>query len=224
MQTTSTAEVATKGFSVLVHAASGMEKTRLCRTTGNLEKTLILNIENGLLSLRDFNIPVRNITCMKDAYDVLTELKQDNHFEWVCIDSVSELAEMCLKEKMSMTKDGRQAYGWMTDAMLDLIRDFRDLNKNTYFIAKQMAGEHTGLLGPAMPGKQLCVEGKVCISYLFDEIFTIIDKPHEETGQVYRVMQTFRDDQHECKDRSGSLGRWEPMNLQKIHQKITAKQ
>jgi phage nucleotide-binding protein len=223
MQITSTAQAAQGGFSVLVHGASGMGKTRLCATTGDPERTLIANVEQGLLSLRGENIPVANITCMKDMYDLIEFMKTDQQYTWLCLDSISELGEMCLKEKMALTKDGRQAYGWMSDAMLDILKQLRSLPKNVYIIAKQMAGENSGVMGPAMPGKQLSIEGKHDITYLFDEVLALVDYTHEETQKTYRCLQTFRDDRFECKERSGALAPYEQPVLQKIQSKIMSK-
>lgn len=220
MEFSNTTKAKTHGFSVLVHGASGMGKTRLCATTGDPQRTLIANVEQGLLSLREYNIPVKDITCMKDMYDLIEYLKTDTQFDWLCLDSISELGEMCLKEKMALTKDGRQAYGWMSDAMLDILKQLRALPKNVYIIAKQMAGENSGVMGPAMPGKQLSIEGKHDITYLFDEVLALVDYTHEETQQTYRCLQTFRSDRFECKERSGVLSPYEQPNLQKIQAKI----
>jgi len=223
LEFTSTANKTNNGFTVLVHGASGMGKTRLCATTGEPERTLIGNVEKGLLSLRESNIPVKDINTMKDMYDLIEYLQSDTKFSWFCLDSISELGEMCLKEKMALTKDGRQAYGWMSDAMLDVLKKLRNLNKNVYIISKQMAGDNSGVMGPAIPGKQLSIEGKHDITYLFDEVLALVDYTHEETQQTHRCLQTQRTDQFECKDRSGALRPYEQPNLQLIQSKIMNK-
>lgn len=221
---TTTAQAAIdNGIKMLVHGPSGAGKTRLCATTG--EPTVIISAESGLLSLREFNIPVIEVKTLADvheAYRFITESADARAFRWVCLDSISEIAEVCLTAEKAKTKDPRQAYGALFDEMGGLIRAFRDLpGKNVYFSAKQERKEDqaTGaqIYFPSLPGAKLG-QG---IAYFFDECFALrVDRDGE--GNVQRWLQTGRDFQYEAKDRSGALQMYEPCDLSVIAQKIAA--
>jgi phage nucleotide-binding protein len=216
-----------QGIKVLVHGPAGAGKTVLCATTGAPDKTLILSAEAGLLSLRKMvqtapeleAVTVATISSIDDLREAYRHLKAGGHpFTWVCLDSISEIAEQVLNHEKSKTKDGRAAYGALNDTMLELLRAFRDLPMNVYMSAKQEReqDEDTGrtLYSPSLPGKRLS-QG---ISYLFDEVFALrIDK--DEQGP-YRVLVCKPDGRFEAKDRSGQLAALEVPNLAEIHNKI----
>lgn len=221
---TSTKQAASdNGIKVLVHGLAGSGKTVLCGTTQ--EPTVIISAEAGLLSLKNHDIPVievKSIQDVEDAYRFITESDESKDFRWVCLDSISEIAEVCLSAEKKLTKDPRQAYGALQDHMSGLIRAFRDLpQKNVYFSCKQSKekDETTGafLYGPSLPGAKLG-QG---ISYFFDEVFALrVEK--DEDGNPTRMLQTQRDYQFEAKDRSGSLDMFELPNLAAIAAKIKA--
>ena len=126
------------GLKVCVYGASGAGKTRLCATTG--APTVIISAESGLLSLRDTDIPVIEVQTLQDvfdAYQFVSQSAEAQHFEWVCLDSISDIGEAVLSAEKKTSKDPRQAYGAMADQMHELVRAFRDLpGKNVYFSAK----------------------------------------------------------------------------------------
>lgn len=202
---------------VLVHAPAGAGKTRLCATTGG--KPLILSAEAGLLSLRGSEIDFVEIKTMQDLYDAYTYLQTDKAHDWVCIDSISEIAEVVLSDEKTKTKDPRKAYGEMAEQMTKLIRCFRDLPKNVYMSAKQskVKDEMTGGLyyGPAAPGQQIANQ----LPYFFDLVFALHNWK-DESGTVQRAFQTQRDAQYEAKDRSGALDFIEKPDLAHIRAKI----
>ena len=155
-----------------------------------------------------------------EAYQFITESADAKHFEWVCLDSISEIAEVVLNYEKKTCKDPRQAYGQLAEQMTDLVRAFRDLpGRNVYFSCKQERAkdEHTGsmLYFPSMPGNTL----KQGVSYFFDEVFALRVEPDAE-GKPTRWLQTGRDFNYEAKDRSGCLELFEPPNLGDIAKKI----
>lgn len=220
---TTTAQAAVdNGIKVLVHGPAGAGKTSLCGTTG--EPTVIISAEAGLLSLRGHDIPVIEVKSLADvheAYKFITTSEDAKAFKWVCLDSISEIAEVCLTYEKSKTKDPRQAYGALQDEMGALIRAFRDLpGKNVYFSCKQerkddqMTGAN--MYFPSLPGSKLG-QG---IGYFFDEVFALRVE-RDADGNVSRWLQTGRDFQYEAKDRSGALDQFEPCDLSLIAKKIT---
>lgn len=209
------------GIKVLTYGQAGAGKTSLCGTTG--EPTIIISAESGLLSLRHLDIPVIEVNTIADvheAYQFITTSEEAKQFRWVCLDSISEIAEVVLNYEKKNTKDPRQAYGALAEQMQDLLRAFRDLpGKNVYMSAKcdRTKDETTGamLYGPSMPGSKIG-QG---IPYLFDEVF-VLRAEKADDGKIYRTLQTGADFQYVAKDRSGVLDLYEAPDLSLIAKKI----
>lgn len=235
---TSTREAARlHGLKVTVYGQAGAGKTRLCATTGG--PTVILSAEAGLLSLRDFDIPVIEVKSIQDvseAYQYLLSSSEARHYEWVCLDSISEIAEVVLASEKKATRDPRAAYGALQERMYDLIRAFRDLpEKNVYFSAK-MAAEKVDVVesrtagaitsnvvvgsrvsyAPSLPGTKL---GQA-LPYFTDFVLALrIEK--DTDGNSSRWLQTRSDESYIAKDRSGSLGMFIEPDLEKIKEIVS---
>lgn len=218
----STRDSAGNGIKILVHGPAGIGKTCLCATLPN---PIIISSEAGLLSLKDLDIPVVEITSwdqLKEVLDWLKNSEEASDFESVCLDSISEIAEVLLAEEKKGKVDARQAYGSMQEKMSEIIREFRDLpGKNVYMSAKQerITDDNKLLYGPSMPGQKLGQQ----ISYFFDEVFAYqIGTYKAEDGTVisYRELLTQPDGRSVAKDRSSALLSHEEPDLGKIIQKI----
>ena len=219
---TSTREAArTNGVKILVYGQAGAGKTRLCATTGG--RPIIISAESGLLSLRGTDIPVIEVSSIADVHEAYAYLvsPEGSVYDWVCLDSISEIAEVVLNFEKKAAKDPRQAYGALTEQMTDLLRAFRDLpGRNVYMSAKmeRTKDEHTGavLFGPSMPGQRLG-QG---LPYLFDEVLCLRVEKDATTGATVRALQTQPDFQYGAKDRSGALEAYEAPDLGAIAAKI----
>ncbi len=207
------------GLKIGVFGDAGSGKTVLCATTK--APTLIINTEGGLLSLKgapDY-IKTARIESMPDMLDLYSDLKlaadNDNReYDWIMIDSASEVAEVILaKERNSPNPDPRAAYGELLVKMIPLIKDFRDLKH--YNVCMTFKQTSTTPYGPSLPGRKLDNE----IPYLFDEIFALRVELNEEQ-RVYRVLQTGKDILYAGKDRSGKLNLFEEAKLSIIYDKI----
>lgn len=216
----STKEIASDNRKVMVYSIPGAGKTTLCATLN--EPTLIISAEGGLLSLRNFDIPVVEVSTIEDikeVYKFILESHEAKHFRWICLDSISEIAEVVLASEKKLTKDPRQAYGALAETMTGLIRSFRDLPRNVYFSCKseKEKDEATGAMiyTPCLPGRRLGQE----IPYFFDEVFALRVERNEE-GQPVRWLQTSSDAQYIAKDRSGCLDMFEAPDLGAIAAKI----
>src|SRR5690606_11264059 len=122
----------------------------------------------------------------------------------LCLDSISEIAEVVLTNHKAKSKDGRMAYGDMIDDMAKIIREFRDLpGYNVYMSAKQerLKNEATGVMinQPMMPGNKLGQS----MPYFPDEVFQLDIEGIAPNS--YRLLRTQPDFQNEAKDRSGLL-------------------
>ena len=114
------------GLKFLVHGPAGAGKTTLCGTTG--ESTIIISAESGLLSLRHLDIPVIEVKTLEqlyEAYDYVANTEEGQAFKWICLDSISEIAEVVLNHEKKNAKDPRQAYGALAEKMTDLCTALR---------------------------------------------------------------------------------------------------
>ncbi len=127
-----TRDIAVQGVKLLVYGAAGAGKTSLVRT---LPKPIVLSAEGGLLSLADEDIPfieISSVSDLQDAYSWLTG-EEGSEYQSICLDSISEIAEVVLNYEKKHAKDPRQAYGAMQEQITDLIRAFRDIQgKHVY--------------------------------------------------------------------------------------------
>lgn len=219
MTITTTKNYAANGIKILVHGQAGIGKTCLC---ASLPDPIILSVESGLLSLADVDIPVieiKSINDLAEAYDWLLKSEEAQKYKSVCLDSISEIAEVVLANEKNNEKDIRKAYGNLQDIMSDLMRSFRDLpGRNVYFSAKQERVQDDNgrlLFGPSMPGQKLAQQ----IPYLFDEVFCY-QMVKDANGVPQRMLLTQPDGISVAKDRSGKLNAWEEPDLSAVINKI----
>lgn len=217
-----TRDAASDNVKVLEYGQAGAGKTTALATA---PKPIILSAEAGLLSLASADVPYIEVTSMaaiEEAYEWLTGAKEATEYQTVCLDSLSEIAEVVLSEERARTKDPRQAYGAMADQMAQLVRMFRDLpGKHVVMTAKlEKTQDDQGRLlwGPGMPGAKTGQS----LPYFFDEVLALQVHKDEE-GQTQRAFLTSSDGQWMAKDRSGKLDAWEPADFAAIFKKIGAK-
>lgn len=223
------------GVKCLVYGPAGMGKTVLSATA---PAPILLSAESGILSLRKTNlerlfgvdnqlicydIPIIEITTVDDlteAHQWMMRSTEARQFQTVCIDSLSEIAEVVLNNAKRQVKDPRQAYGELIEKMETAVRAFRDLpGKHVYMSAKMepQKDELTGVVKylPSMPGSKLGPK----LPYFFDEVFRL-GTNKDQAGNQYRFLQTQPDLQYEAKDRSGALDQLEPPFLTHVFNKI----
>jgi len=222
IQLQSTRDVSARnGVKNLVYGNSGTGKTRLLATAPN---PVILSAEGGLLSLRQYNLPyieINSIARLVEAYQWSIGSNEARQFATIGLDSVSEIAEICLRAEQITNKDGRKAYGELLIKVIGITRDFRDIpGKNVVVTAKQewAKDDSTGLMifGPMMPGSKLGPQ----LPYFFDEVFQQCVFIDTQTKQRSEWLRTRQDGQNVAKDRSGALNEWETPNLTAIFKKI----
>ena len=222
------------GVKCLVYAPAGTGKTVLLATAPN---PVVISAESGLLSLSKknlikmfgeddptitYDLPIIEVKTYADllAARAWCDTAEAHQFSTICIDSITEIAEVVLNNAKKESKDPRQAYGVLIEKMTDTLKSFRDLaGFNIYMSSKQAyikdAVDGTSKYGPMMPGNNL----PQAIPYLFDEVFNLgIGKTEE--GETYRYLRTQPDMQYEAKDRSGTLDEIERPNLTHIFNKI----
>jgi len=222
---------------MLVYSGAGAGKTSLCATA---PRPVVISAEAGLLSLSPRNIArmygennpnitydiatmqVTTLAQLVEAYAYLADPRSGarDHFSTICIDSLTELAEVMLANLKQTKTDPRQAYGELIDKMGALVRQFRDLpGYHVYMTAKSEFSKDEGSgmtkYQPSMPGTKLGQQ----LPYLFDEVFHL-GVNRTTKGDSYRYLLTQPDMQYVAKDRSGSLDEMEMPALYNIINKI----
>jgi len=217
-----TGSMAANGVKVLVYGQAGAGKTSLIKT---LPSPIVLSAEGGLLSIQDADLPFIDITSMtelQEAYTWLTSSDEAKSYKSVALDSISEIAEVCLNAEKKATKDPRQAYGAMQEQMADIIRAFRDLpGRHVYMSAKlEKTQDEMGrvLYAPSMPGNKT---GQA-LPYFFDEVLALRVERDAE-GVTQRALMCDSDGLWLAKDRSGKLDAWEAPDLSAVFAKIGGK-
>jgi phage nucleotide-binding protein len=212
-----------QGAKLLVYGESGVGKTTLCQTAPG--KTLVVSMESGLLSIKD--APNLDAIEVKEAFEIeqIAELLENKTLDYdtVCLDSVTEMAEILLSQEKAKSKDPRRAYGEVIEVMIKTMRRFRDLPMHVVFIAKQSRerDESSGMFHyqPMMVGAKLPTQ----IPYFFDEVLVLrtFDDENEKGKTVTsRWLQTKIGQNYIAKDRSGKLDELESPDLAIIINKL----
>lgn len=215
-----TSGISASGVKLLVYGQAGAGKTSLIKT---LPHPVVLSAEGGLLSLQDADLPFIEITSMEDLHEAYAWVADSDH-KSVALDSISEIAEVCLNTEKKLKVNGklvdpRQAYGAMQEQMADIIRAFRDLpGRHVLMTAKlEKSTDEMGrvLYSPSMPG----IKTGQALPYFFDEVLALrVEKDAE--GNTQRALMCDSDGLWLAKDRSGKLGTWEAPDLGEIIAKI----
>ena len=209
---------ADSGQKILVYGQAGAGKTSLIKTLPN---PIVLSAEGGLLSIQDADLPYLEIASMDDLREAWVWLGTDEGrgYESVALDSISEIAEVCLNAEKKATKDPRQAYGAMQEQMADIIRAFRDLpGRHVLMTAKlEKSQDEMGriLYAPSMPGNKTGQS----LPYFFDEVLALRVE-RDADGNTQRALMCDSDGLWLAKDRSGKLDAWEAPDLGAIIAKI----
>jgi phage nucleotide-binding protein len=219
IQIRKTSDIHAHGVKMLVYGHAGSGKTSLC---ASLPNPIIISAEAGLLSLQEVGLPyieVTSIDSLIEVYAFLTTSAEAKGYESVCLDSISEIAEVILIHEKKVNKDPRAAYGAMQDQLGDVIRKFRDMSgKNVYFTAKcEKSQDETGriLYAPMMPGNKTGQS----LPYFFDLVMALRVEMDADKNPV-RALMTETDGLWQAKDRSGKLETWESPDLGAIIKKI----
>ena len=210
------------GVKSVGYGGSGVGKTRLVATA---PRPIYISAERGGLSLKGQNIQalpeIKTLVDLIEAHKWVMTSNEAKNFDTICLDSVSEIADVVLQAQKRNTKDGRKAHGEANDLVLNRIyRDFRDMPaKHVYFIAKEQSFDNT-ITGtrqwsPVMPNATQRNE----LPYFFDVVFRYVVVANAPGQEPWRGLQTYNDGNAIAKDRSGKLAMWEPPNLSALFQK-----
>lgn len=217
-------------FTALIIGSAGKGKTSLLKTIPEDEPVCVLSAESGLLCVRDLvesgriqGFEINSFTDMQDAYMELNDPAQKDTYQWVFIDSLTEISAVAVKQmeqEFPNPKDSIKMWGMYTKRMTDLIKGFRDMQPyNVVFTCLDTIDSdelNRRYVGPNMAGKAV----KEKLSSYFDEVFYLDIFTKEETGESKRLLITQPVNQMPAKDRSGKLDVYELPDLGAIKTKI----
>lgn len=212
----STVDLAAEGIKMLVYGPAGWGKTVLCSTA---PVPLIISAEKGLLSIKGKDIPYIEVNNMEEIGEAYSFIAETDEYKTVCLDSISDIAEVMLLELKPQYTDKRQAYGEMADQILSLLKALRNLSHVNVVVtakARQIVSDvGVSSFVPSCPGQVLPAQ----IPYIFDLMLPIkIGKLEDDT--TYRFLQTQPSLKWAAKDRSGLLDPMEEPDLTKLFAKI----
>lgn len=209
------------GVKAVVYGAAGVGKTRLALT---VPKPIILSAEKGLLSLRGHRLPmlpeIKNLADLINAHNWLLNDKASMQYETIVVDSISEIAEVVLRNSKNANKDGRKAHDEASELVINnVFRSFRDMpRRHVVLIAKERSDldEYTRITlhKPDMPNGKL----RLALPHYFDFVFRYINTVDAQ-GAQWQGLQTLGNVSGVAKDRSGRLAPYELPHLGNIFAK-----
>ena len=214
--------------SIFVYGQSGSGKTSLIKTLPG--KVLVVNAENGLLSISDYQCDVYDLTVDKDnnvlprtiRFDKLMYFLNnvlgdigDKGYDWIVFDSLTEISQNLLESLKAKNLEGFKLWGEYSERMLDLTKVLRDLRPYNILILGHDSIEYDDFKRRFVT---IDLNGKIAnrLPALFDEIFYL--RVNRETAA--REIITDDVDNITAKDRSGKLKLIEEANLTNILNKM----
>jgi hypothetical protein len=204
---------------VMVYGRPGTGKTTLAATA---PEPFILSAEGGLIVLRKGKPvpywPIDSKDRLKWALDELLKPAYDT-IKTVVGDSITEIAQNCLRAAKKTNAHGMKAYGEMADEVDEILDLFRKYPKHVYLSAKEeVYPAEDGLMkaGPSFPGKQI----KSGIGYIPDFVFRMEAHKNPENNQIQHVLRCKPGNSHEAKARVDNLAEYEYPDLTALFNKI----
>lgn len=213
------------GVKCLLYGGPGTAKTPMVATC---PRPVVCVVEAGLVSARGltniYGAKVGTGAEIIDFFKWACESHEASNFDTICIDSVSQLAEVFLEDELNGKANsgkkvhGMQAYGNMAKQVMHLLNKLYYLpQKHVYITAKQKITDENGVFDkkPHFPGQVLPVD----VPHLFDELFHVGLNNVPGQGEILAIRTKATFGITTPRDRSGKLNELEPTDLGAIFSK-----
>jgi hypothetical protein len=213
---------------MLVAGEPGAGKTRMSSTFPNV---FYANVEGGLMSVADRQVPYTDITSSEDLNQLLQHLRQPPRLReaalgvpvsTIIIDTLDAVQKMLIEERKRSEKKDSMAiadWGWLGDQIRLIVRNYRNLEMNVIFTChlKTESDAETGatFVKPALQGAMGDeIAAYVDIAGLLKASPISVVKDGKTIRVLQRLLQTGPDSRHPwLKDRSGKLAIERDVNL-----------
>jgi ABC-type oligopeptide transport system ATPase subunit len=239
MKIESTKNLANERFVALVVGESGIGKTSLAKTLPDHKRVLIVSAESGLLCLQGTDIDVITVDklnpwkkpkdakengtyAMTDIYMALMKDEYKKKYDYIFIDSITEISEMLLADLkidpvILASKNGYEVWNKYSERMTHLIKGFRDLAPYSVIFTCLNTFEKDGV--EMREDFKLQMAGiRDSVKAWFDLVLKYETFEHED--KVFRKLITDTTVNRLSKDRSGRLKPYEEANLSSIITKV----
>lgn len=217
-----------RSLKALIAGDPGAGKTRISSTFPN---PFYANVEGGLMSVADRQVPYTDITSSEDLNALLQVLRQtpkarENVLKvpvsTVIIDTLDAVQKLLIDERKRNEKKESMAiadWGWLGDQLRMIVRNYRNLDLNVIFTChlKTVEDSESGqtFVKPALQGAMGDeIAAYVDIAGLLKASPKSVVKDGKAVRTLQRLLQTGPDARHPwLKDRSGKLEIELEMNL-----------
>ena len=213
------------GVKATIFGGPGSGKTPLMNTA---PRPVLLVTEPGMLSMRGSTIPAWEAytpALVVEFFEWFMKSREASNFDTLCIDSISNIAELILADELAKVKHGMKAYGNMSERVMKICNDLYYMpQKHIAMIAKQATvenGRQTILQGgeiiyepimqkrPFFPGKDLNVK----VPHLFDNVMHLGEVVMPGQPKPVRALRTKEIPEVFARDRLGNLAELEQPDL-----------
>lgn len=205
------------GIKMLLYGMWGVGKSPLLTTA---PVPIIISAEKGMLSCRATHTPFIEITSfamLAETYKWVANSQESKQYVTIGIDSISEIAEVLVRENKRTAKDPRNAFYQAQDKIVEYCTAMRDLpGRSVVLVSKEEYDKDINgamVFKPLMPGNKL---GQA-LPYYFDEVIRMVAANDAQRTRMLCTQNTFTS---QGRDRSGMLAEYEPPNLTHVFKKI----
>lgn len=223
MEIKNTKDITATKLNTLIIGESGSGKTTLASTL-DLNNTLIVSLESGLLSLKNFKINYveivgsNGVEKINHLRSILGEIAQSDYTN-IYYDSLSEIAGCFVELADAEFPDIRQSmlkWKFYNEVMTKFIKYNRDLDKNIFYTCLQKVTQDELSRRYILPDLSGSIASKLPAYMDLVVNLRVIEKEDKKV----RALLTETMDGYACKDRSGELDTYEKPDLQSILTKI----
>lgn len=222
MNVKNTKDVSANKMAFCVYGPSGVGKTTLVGTLPG--KVLMLSAEQGELSLKGKDVDYVHVTDWAGVKEFMEFVQTDEakkKYDWIVLDSMSELGERCLEAcELKFKGEDNKFKLWDTykKELTKIIKFFRDTpSYHSLHIYQQDTREDD--MGRRMTTFKVSGSLRASVPYFYDEVFYMCVNKNEK-GKETRVVKTAPSIKVIAKDRSGALDEKEAPDMAEILNKI----